>query len=1500
MATNQDFVITIRAEVEKQISKVFGDIEKRVKTLESSFEKIKKGEIAFDKTARAATGLSKSIKQVDGSLNNLIRAQLKVKDAQIRFNNELRIARTIAEKFGQTVSFINPKLIRAAQNLQLSKDRLSQVGKAYKSAQVRGKGFLNSLLLQQKGVLDFSKRLDVAIQKIITYRIAFGAFRKASEAIQDAFREVISLDNAFGDLQKVMRTNVDTLDLLRRTAFQLGKEFGRSADEVVKGFKIFAQQGLTTEGIIERTRTLLLAISATTLTTAAAIEALTAAANIFGDEFEDLTVIIDKWLAVERTVPVQAKDFADALKGLGFIAKELGITLDELNGIVAAVSTGTRKTGKAIANSFRTIFARATGKEAIEAFQNLGVAIFDLSGDFRPFGDVIRDLGGQWDRLTQRQRINIAQVLGMKRRYTDFLALMNNYDLFLKSTTISQNALNDAQIAAQVEVQKLSRRLESVNTLFSEFKVAVGDELVLNIVEFAESLRESLNNLTSNADEIVKLIKFTLKFAGVLLGVTLGLRLMGRALSFIKAKSLFDLALGIGAVGAVSQRTAQTILFLRGVVLPFVGVVLLLASAFSIWRLSTEKNIDTQEVLNNLLKDQKRRLEDLGRQAALAADKINDTTENILEFEKALQLSKIKGNLAAVRTEIEKIEGELEKTEKSREISFTVKDPFELTKMDRFMEAIKQAEKETGLRFEGILSSEAQRAALVVKMREIFTKEIKELGRELKLFEAQEIQILGIIDDIGGKDVDVLIRVAFKLQQIKNAEEIIKEARDDLIAQKDLKEIILKEIDIPKLEIKIPEVDFSKIDVKGQEELRTTLLKEFDVILDSLSKERVAVIELGVTSEVDNKGLAIQISLFNKVQKSVIELEFGVSNLSKTISNNVKVAALFGDSFDAARLRLKVFKNVIVSLQDEIFDLSSELKVIEEQLDRIGPGKIIDIDELRILEKRKKIIGEILNGTKEDIGLKNLLIQKQVELNKKIQQTRKQLEFNQQIELTTQVIIAKQNAEFDIQIQLLKLVSSALTGTSRSRLLNQKILEKQLTFETDILDLQEKKEKLAVQEQINGERLLGFAAEKNKLRNLENKLILIGIKFDAKRQQQTLRLLENLTRESSAIQSSVAGVISAGLADLPKSMAQRTQAEEELAKRRKELEAELSAARRAGDQAAINDALRGLSELAEEARRLGSFIGDIFNTIASVADIRFKKLIESLTNELLNLQLGEFTIGQRIANEISQGGTTAANLMLQAFLDGGLTAAEAIRLSFPGADGIAPSTDSTIEKASKDLNKAAIELGKQFSPLVGNIVSGMVNAGVDVSNLLENGVTSGSRKGSILLRAGILAGAQVLGQIIGGGGLGAGRGAGIGGLAGGIAASLFGATPGGAAALGIAAVGSIIGGLIGGRSDRIDNEAFITLTDAVNRNSLAVENNNKILELERSLINVPSRFIPPPLQGSFLGGINGNLTVQVFTDSGSSPQAIGQAVVDEIDNAFSSTVRRSRSSAPSF
>lgn len=339
--------------------------------------------------------------------------------------------------------------------------------------------------------------LGNAVVKIIKYRVAFVSMRAAIEGLKSSLDTFSDLQLELAKLEKVVDPLTTDMAKFKDEAFGLARAFSTTAEEVLKSFTIFAQTGLEQAEVIEATKAALVGLNSIGLSSKEVTDALTAVIFTYNVAAEESINVLSKWIAVQREFPISAQDLANSLKVIGAAAQVVGVDIDDLAGSVAAIGAITRKSGTAIGQSLKTIFARLPKKETVKVFEEFGISVFKSATEIRDFDDVLSDLAKQWPILTSAQKANIATTIGGIRRYADFVALMDNFAVKQQATVISQQASTEAIKAADLELITLSKTLDRTRALFEELGFIVGSQLakpLFAIVSLFDSFRSTFGD----------------------------------------------------------------------------------------------------------------------------------------------------------------------------------------------------------------------------------------------------------------------------------------------------------------------------------------------------------------------------------------------------------------------------------------------------------------------------------------------------------------------------------------------------------------------------------------------------------------------------------------------------------------------------------------------------------------------------------------------------------------------------------------------------------------------------------------------------------------------------------------------------------------------------------------------------------------------------------------------------------------------------------------------
>ena len=128
--------------------------------------------------------------------------------------------------------------------------------------------------------------------------------------------------------------------------------------------------------------------------------------------------------------------------------------------------------------------------------QSMGVAVRDLNGEFRPLNQILSDLNVKWKDMNDTQRIGTAQTVAGVHRYNDFISLMNNFDMAIKSSETAMNSLNSATIENEIYLESITGKMQSLKATTEGFWMDfISSDMIKGGVDALQSLIKALNGL---------------------------------------------------------------------------------------------------------------------------------------------------------------------------------------------------------------------------------------------------------------------------------------------------------------------------------------------------------------------------------------------------------------------------------------------------------------------------------------------------------------------------------------------------------------------------------------------------------------------------------------------------------------------------------------------------------------------------------------------------------------------------------------------------------------------------------------------------------------------------------------------------------------------------------------------------------------------------------------------------------------------------------------------
>lgn len=222
----------------------------------------------------------------------------------------------------------------------------------------------------------------------------------------------------------------------------------------------------------------------------------------FGIEAKNAQSIIDKVNEVANRFSVSSGDLSKALGIVASTSSAMGNSIDQTLGVVTAITEQTRNASKS-ARAANTIFSRLaqvvdensdTGTKLTEIYNNLGIALYDSSGQMRSTYDILADLASKWDSLDKNTQQYIAITSAGTNQLNNFLALMNNFDHAAEATATSLNSAGSAMRENEAYQESLEYQTNNLKATFQDLANNVIDkDLISSVLKLGDAFLKLAN-----------------------------------------------------------------------------------------------------------------------------------------------------------------------------------------------------------------------------------------------------------------------------------------------------------------------------------------------------------------------------------------------------------------------------------------------------------------------------------------------------------------------------------------------------------------------------------------------------------------------------------------------------------------------------------------------------------------------------------------------------------------------------------------------------------------------------------------------------------------------------------------------------------------------------------------------------------------------------------------------------------------------------------------------
>lgn len=297
-----------------------------------------------------------------------------------------------------------------------------------------------------------------SLKRTAQFQISTSVYRTLVGGLSSAYRYAQNLNSSLNDIRIVTGQSAEQMERFAKKANAAAKELRTTTTDYTNASLIFYQQGLSDEAVKERTDTTIKMANVTKDSAEEVSSYMTAIWNNFDDGSRSLESYADTITALGAATASSSAEIAAGLEKFASVADQIGLSYNYATSALATVVAQTRQSEDVVGTAFKTIFARIQGlnlgktqedgttlNQYSEALSKVGVNIKDTMGQVKNMDTILDETGAKWQALAKDQRIALAQAVAGTRQYTQFMALMDNWDIFKENLATAENAEGSLQ-----------------------------------------------------------------------------------------------------------------------------------------------------------------------------------------------------------------------------------------------------------------------------------------------------------------------------------------------------------------------------------------------------------------------------------------------------------------------------------------------------------------------------------------------------------------------------------------------------------------------------------------------------------------------------------------------------------------------------------------------------------------------------------------------------------------------------------------------------------------------------------------------------------------------------------------------------------------------------------------------------------------------------------------------------------------------------------------------
>ena len=387
--------------------------------------------------------------------------------------------------------------------------------------------------------LSFFDTIKQGMSKFSYWTSSTFIIMKTVQEFKQMISNVKELDDALTNISYTMDVSNKQLEKIGNSSLEMAKDLHTSASNVLDAVKTYANANETAESILNKARATIMMSNVSGMGTDQTVDIIQGTVEQFdlSDTEEQLMHISDVLQTVSANMPMDfskgLNELSEGIQTSGQTAKQAGYDLETYTALLGTLISKTRQSGSELGRSLRTMMLRTTKasttalasgevteddlSNAEKALRRVGIEVRSDIDTFKNFDQIIAELYGKLDTLSDVDMSNLAYELAGIRQSNVFKMMIASYGEYLDMAEKANNADGMTLTNQEKYAESLKGKITELGTIWEK----IGDDAV------SSSFLKGLTDVGIGVSSLVE--KFgLLKTAIVGIGAYAGFKNAGR------------------------------------------------------------------------------------------------------------------------------------------------------------------------------------------------------------------------------------------------------------------------------------------------------------------------------------------------------------------------------------------------------------------------------------------------------------------------------------------------------------------------------------------------------------------------------------------------------------------------------------------------------------------------------------------------------------------------------------------------------------------------------------------------------------------------------------------------------------------------------------------------------------------------------------------------------------------------------------------------------------